>query len=52
MKYPWLAATIVLILLMATFTISVRKDVHPEYILGIALIAALFLGAWGLRPPK
>ncbi len=52
MKYPWLAITIVLIWLMAAYTILVRVTVKPDYIIGIAIVASLTLGIWGLRAPK
>ena len=52
MKYPWLAITIVLIWLMAAYTILVRDTVKPDYIIGIAIVASLVLGVWGLRAPK
>ena len=52
MKYPWLAITIVLIWLMAAYTILVRDTVKPDYIIGIAITASLVLGIWGLRAPK
>ena len=52
MKYPWLAITIVIIWLMAAYTILVRDAVKPDYIIGIAITASLVLGIWGLRAPK
>ena len=52
MKYPWLAITIVIIWLMAAYTILVRDTVKPDYIIGIAIVASLVLGVWGLRAPK
>jgi len=52
MKYPWLAATIILIWFMATYTILERAEVSPEQVLGAALIASIILGIWGFRVPK
>ncbi|QQG46005.1 MAG: hypothetical protein HYY55_03495 [Candidatus Niyogibacteria bacterium] len=52
MKYPWLAITIVIIWLMAAYTILARDAVKPDYIIGIAIAASLILGIWGLRAPK
>ena len=52
MRYPWLAATIILIWMMATYTILQRNEVNPEHILGATLVASIVLGVWGFRVPK
>ena len=52
MRYPWIAATIILLWGIATFTILERKEVEPSVILSVTLVAALILGVWGFRVPK
>ena len=52
MKYPWLAASIVLIWLMAAYAIVIRDDIRPDYVLGITIVASIGLGVWGFRAPK
>ncbi|MBI2039394.1 MAG: hypothetical protein HYT22_03935 [Candidatus Niyogibacteria bacterium] len=37
MKYPWLAASIILIWAMAAFAILVRDEIRPDYVLGITI---------------
>lgn len=52
MKYPWLAASIVLIWAMAAFAILVRDEIRPDYVLGVTIVASLILGVWGFRAPR
>lgn len=52
MRYPWIAATIILLWAISTFTILEREEVDPAIILSVTLVAALILGVWGFRMPK
>lgn len=52
MKYPWIGLTIIFIWGLAAYVIWIRPESDIIVILSTTVIASLFLGIWGFKPPK
>lgn len=52
MKYPWVAASLIIIWFGTTYIILKSAHLNVSYILFIALLGTIIISIIGFRPPK